>query len=329
MSSHSMNRAGVPRGVLAAMIVLACAIAAGVSAAGPARPAGPKAAAPKAVQTAKPAPAPAPADYAGETTCLACHDDRAYKGQPHGLASNPKTPAATHGCESCHGPGKAHAESGDATLILNPSKVSSQRASDQCTTCHTGRTHALWSGSQHDQRNVGCVSCHSIHAPKSAPQLKAKDQTTLCATCHRNVTNRHLRFNHMPVREGAMTCTSCHNVHGSTNVKLLKAGTTVDESCTSCHADKRGPYLWEHAPVSESCVTCHDSHGTNNERMLVSKVPFLCQRCHVTSRHPPTVYEGNLLRNSSNGNKLFGRGCVVCHQQIHGSNAPSGKALLR
>ncbi len=114
----------------------------------------------------------------------------------------------------------------------------------------------------------------------------------------------------MPVREGAMQCTSCHNVHGSSNVRLLKAGTTIDESCQTCHADKRGPYLWEHAPVAESCVTCHDPHGSNNERMLVSKPPFLCQRCHVTSRHPPTVYEGYLLNNSSNGNKISGRSCV-------------------
>jgi DmsE family decaheme c-type cytochrome len=131
------------------------------------------------------------------------------------------------------------------------------------------------------------------------------------------------------MREGAMTCASCHNVHGSTNVKLLRAGTTIDESCTSCHADKRGPYLWEHAPVSESCVTCHDPHGSNNDRMLVSKQPFLCQRCHVTSRHPPTVYEGFLLQNSQNANKIFARSCTICHQMVHGSNSPSGKALLR
>jgi hypothetical protein len=37
--------------------------------------------------------------------------------------------------------------------------------------------------------------------------------------------------------------------------------------------------------------------------MLVSKLPFLCQRCHVTSRHPPTVYDGFVLQNSSNANK--------------------------
>lgn len=275
------------------------------------------------------APGQPAAGYAGEATCLSCHSDQTYSGTPHGHAFNARTPAATLGCESCHGPGQKHAESGDPELIRRFSVIPPSEASDTCTACHNRATHALWDGSQHDQRNVSCISCHSVHAPQGNAQLRARTEMTLCATCHRNVTNRQHRFNHMPVREGAMTCTSCHNPHGSTNVRLLRAGTTVDESCTSCHADKRGPYLWEHAPVSESCVTCHDPHGSNNDRMLVSKPPFLCQRCHVTSRHPPTVYEGYILNNSQNANKVSARACLVCHQLIHGSNAPSGRAFLR
>ena len=282
-----------------------------------------------AVQTPPPAQSAAAAEYAGEDTCLGCHEDQAYKGTAHGLALNERTPMANHGCESCHGPGKAHAESGDPTLIRRFSTMSAADASATCTSCHNRTQHALWDGSQHDQRNISCVTCHSVHSPKGTPQLTAKNQTALCSTCHRSVTNRQHRFNHMPVREGAMTCTSCHNVHGSTNVRLLRAGTTIDESCTSCHTEKRGPYLWDHAPVSESCITCHDPHGSNNDRMLVSKQPFLCQRCHVTSRHPPTVYDGFVLNNSQNANKIFGRSCTACHQLVHGSNAPSGKALLR
>jgi DmsE family decaheme c-type cytochrome len=103
----------------------------------------------------------------------------------------------------------------------------------------------------------------------------------------------------------------------------------VDEACASCHAEKRGPVLWEHAPVSENCTTCHDAHGSNNDRMLVAKQPFLCQRCHVTSRHPPTIYDGTVMATSTSANKMYGRSCVVCHQNIHGSNSPSGKAFLR
>ena len=294
--------------------------------------------APILAQAAKPTAAPAQptaqkpaaqADYVGEATCVTCHTEQTYKGTAHGLAFNSRTPAATHGCESCHGPGRAHAESGDPALMTSYREMSPSEASQTCTACHNRASHALWEGSQHDQRNISCLTCHSVHAPVGPSQIKARTQVELCSTCHRNVVNRQYRYNHMPVREGSMTCSSCHNVHGSTNVRLLKAGTTIDESCTSCHADKRGPYLWEHAPVSESCITCHEPHGSNNDRMLVSKQPFLCQRCHVTSRHPPTVYEGFLLQNSQNANKIYSRSCTICHQLVHGSNAPSGKAFLR
>lgn len=298
---------------------------------------GPSAARPAAAPAAK-GPAGAPpsasqdaANYVGQDMCLTCHETLDYKGSKHGLKTSPRTPASTHGCESCHGPGKAHVDGGgDPALILNPGKMQPQRASEQCVGCHNRKEHGLWAGSQHDQRNVGCVTCHSVHKPQGPAQLKAANEPALCATCHQNVVNKQRnRFNHMPAREGKLTCSSCHNSHGSANLKLLSYGTTVDQSCASCHAEKRGPYLWEHAPVANACVTCHDPHGSNNDRMLVAKVPFLCQRCHVTSRHPPTVYDAFVLRNSQNANKITGRGCVVCHQQIHGSNAPSGKAFLR
>jgi DmsE family decaheme c-type cytochrome len=320
MQSSVRTRAG-------AVPAAACAVAwlalAGLASAGPARGDRPQE---KAVQ------APAQAEYAGSETCLTCHEDKgnAIKTGPHARAFNPRTPVATQGCESCHGPGKAHADAGgDKTKIRVISKLSGHEVSAVCTTCHDRTRHALWSGSQHEQRNVACTNCHSVHAAKGDPQLKAASEVELCGTCHRSIANKTNRYNHMPVREGKLQCSSCHNVHGSTNVRLLKVGTTVDESCTSCHAEKRGPYLWEHAPVAEACVTCHDPHGSNNDRMLVAKQPFLCQRCHVTSRHPPTVYDGWILQNSSNANKVYGRSCVVCHQMIHGSNAPSGKAFLR
>ena len=273
-------------------------------------------------------PAAAAGQYVGESTCLTCHDQH-YTGTAHGLKSNPRTPASQLGCESCHGPGKAHVDAGDATNILNFNTMKPQEASAYCVNCHDRGTHALWTGSQHDQRNVGCITCHSVHEPKGNHQLKAASEMQMCAICHQNVVNKTHRFQHMPIREGGLTCSSCHNPHGSQNVRLLKVGTTIDESCASCHAEKRGPHLWEHAPVANACVTCHDPHGSNNDRLLVAKEPFLCQRCHVTSRHPPTVYEGFLLNNSTSANKIFGRSCTVCHQQIHGSNAPSGQFFLR
>ena len=71
-------------------------------------------------QTPPKAQAPA-GEYAGEDTCLTCHDDmkKGYHDGLHGRVQNARTPRANQGCESCHGPGKAHAEAGgDANLIL-------------------------------------------------------------------------------------------------------------------------------------------------------------------------------------------------------------------
>lgn len=272
-----------------------------------------------------------PATYAGEATCLTCHEDHKYDGTAHALKTDVRTPAATHGCESCHGPGKAHADSGgDTTLIVNLAKLPPQQASNTCATCHDRGKHALWSGSQHDSRSVGCVTCHSVHAPEGPKQIKTASELTLCASCHRDKIAKLDRSGHMPLREGKMQCSTCHNPHGSTNVRLLTRGDSIAEACTSCHADKRGPYLWEHAPTRDGCVTCHDPHGSSNERMLVSKPPILCQRCHVATRHPSTIYDANLIGAGATPSvRIYARSCVTCHSAIHGSNHPSGQRFIR
>lgn len=186
----------------------------------------------------------------------------------------------------------------------------------------------MWKGSAHDTRNLTCVTCHSVHNGQSeVAELKARSANEACAVCHRVQASKMRRSAHMPLREGKMNCMSCHDPHGSTNVRLLKVGNWVNETCVSCHAEKRGPFLWDHAPVREACSTCHDPHGSNHDRMLAAKLPMLCQRCHIGTRHPSTIYDGAQL--SARSNRLIGRGCVNCHSQIHGSNSPAGNAFLR
>src|SRR5512139_2847763 len=190
---------------------------------------------------AAPVQAAAPhAAYAGADTCLTCHEDRgasiqmgahsrAYRAgtpmAPQGCTACHADTKAVMGCEGCHGPGKAHADAGgDKAKILRLGAISAKDASATCASCHFRTQHTFWEGSQHDQRNVGCTTCHSIHKAAGEKQLKAASETELCAQCHRTIVNKQLKFAHMPVREGKMSCASCHNVHGAQNVKLLKAG---------------------------------------------------------------------------------------------------------
>jgi DmsE family decaheme c-type cytochrome len=274
--------------------------------------------------------------FVGSEMCVMCHDSEgaSLSRTPHGRAADPRSPAARQSCEGCHGPGKAHVDAGGGIGvggIVNPGKLSPQQASATCTTCHNRGEHALWEGSQHDSRAVSCTTCHSVHDYKSeTKQLKEKTQAQVCASCHRDKIAKLDRSGHMPVREGKIECATCHNVHGSTNVRLLRKGDSIAEACTSCHAEKRGPFLWEHASTRDGCVTCHDPHGSSNERMLVAKPPILCQRCHVATRHPSTIYDAAVVGAGANPSiRIFARSCVTCHSAIHGSNHPSGQRFVR
>src|SRR5262245_22889223 len=312
---------GFPAGLLVTALVVAWGMAAGLAAASG-----------RASATSPPSAAQASV-LVGDETCATCHESQS-KGLHqtlHGKAQNVRTPAAKVGqsCETCHGPGQRHVDSGKKEDIRRFDAMSAREVNTACLTCHEkAGAHAQWQGSVHDARNVSCVTCHSVHTPKSEKaQLKTATASETCVTCHKPEAMRIKKSGHMPVREAKMECTSCHTPHGSTNVRMLRVGNSLNESCVSCHAEKRGPFLWEHAAGRENCASCHDPHGSNNDRMLVAKAPMLCQRCHVSSRHPATIYDATQVANGSN--RVVGRSCVNCHAQIHGSNHPAGAQFLR
>jgi DmsE family decaheme c-type cytochrome len=203
-----------------------------------------------------------------------------------------------------------------------------------CLGCHENQhsgAQAAWEGSAHARRGLKCTQCHSVHTFKSQThQLKTADASSLCYECHKTQRAQGMRTSHHPVREGLMGCESCHNPHDGSTPKMIKAD-WANELCLQCHQEKRGPFLWEHAPVRENCLNCHNPHGSQHDKLLVAKLPYLCQRCHLNTRHPGTLYDG---RNAGTtvadaSNRAIEHACKNCHQNIHGSNAPSGPYLGR
>jgi DmsE family decaheme c-type cytochrome len=302
-----------------------------VRASSPSWPVGGQNLAPVAGFSAQLPQGPPGATNIGDEACLTCHDPegQTYARSSHHFGSDPRTPAAADGCETCHGPGSVHATADDPALvpILNPKELPVDELNTLCLSCHTTSEHVLWQGSQHEARGLACTSCHSQHSSGEDTKLLIGDtQMETCGTCHRDKVAKLDRSGHMPVREGKMECSTCHNPHGSTNVRLLSTGDSVAELCTSCHAEKRGPFLWEHAPARDGCVSCHDPHGSANDRMLVARTPILCQRCHVAAQHPATIYDAGLLQTNAH---VYARSCVMCHANIHGSNHPGGSRFIR
>jgi DmsE family decaheme c-type cytochrome len=270
------------------------------------------------------------------TACQTCHDEpmKGMRGTHHtGVEGS---------CAACHGDPtehlKSNLEKGEPGPIMSLKKMKPEEVNQTCLTCHEKGHQANFAGSVHDRRKVACTSCHSVHAPKSPKgQLKTARDSETCNTCHQQIRAKTMRSSHHPVREGKMDCVSCHDPHDGSRPKMMKADWVTD-TCLTCHTEKRGPFLWEHAPVRENCALCHDPHGSNHDKLLVAKQPFLCQRCHLNTRHPGTLYDGaNTLAAAvapapgrpTLSNRSVEHACKNCHQNVHGGNAPSGPYLGR
>jgi DmsE family decaheme c-type cytochrome len=205
---------------------------------------------------------------------------------------------------------------------LNDPTHTVDELNDVCLGCHEKGDRTLWRGSTHDTRGVACVSCHTVMRNVTPRfQLAQLTEMDTCFQCHKNQRAEMWRSAHMPLREGKMTCSSCHNPHGSFGEALLKTA-TVNDTCYKCHAEKRGPFLWEHAPVRENCLNCHNPHGSMQDAMLKVSRPRLCQQCHTAADHPG---------NPGNPRAMYsiGAACSNCHVKIHGSNSPAGAAFVR
>ena len=197
-----------------------------------------------------------------------------------------------------------------------------------CLGCHSGGPRDHWAGSIHERGDLSCSDCHNPMAKFSMEGLTARQSISeTCATCHKDIRQQFNRRSHMPLPEGEMSCVDCHNPHGTLNAVLLKTD-TVNETCYQCHAEKRGPFLFEHAPVRDNCVNCHTPHGSNQHALLVAPIPMLCQQCHTHVNHPNDLMTSANIGTGTNPDwKALSRGCINCHAQIHGSNSPSGARL--
>jgi len=286
-----------------------------------------------------------PDDYVGSETCKACHEDqfKSFSETKHAkLATLGSWEGKVQGCESCHGPGSQHVEGGgDVTKIISFKDKSAKQISESCLTCHAGNEeHSKFRRSDHWRNSVGCTDCHTAHGAEShATQIgsitdagidsdykpgfgtKAMlkvSEPQLCISCHRQTKSDFSKPFHHKVLEGQMKCSDCHNAHGDFELKNARLAVGGDAACIKCHTDKKGPFVYEHLPITvEGCATCHNTHGSSNPKMLKrNQVRQLCLECHSS------IFEDDVapgVPGFHRQDNVRYQNCTICHVKIHGS----------
>jgi DmsE family decaheme c-type cytochrome len=265
--------------------------------------------------------------------CLECHSASAAKPILAVLHTRHATiGSGDTGCRACHGESPNHARQPLDNLpgvVFNRGDGAAESAANEtCQTCHARDTTAHWAASEHADGGLGCSDCHRVHERPAALTLGRVGADAGCLSCHAelraalNMPSRH------PILEGKTGCTDCHDPHGGGGEFALR-DLSVNDNCTRCHSEKRGPFLWEHQPVTEDCSLCHRAHGSVHERLLTVRGPALCQQCHAAAFHPSVPYGGESFGGTAAAVNVQGKNCLNCHGQVHGSNHPSGARLTR
>lgn len=282
----------------------------------------------------------------GDAKCTSCHDEAdspkllSIGKTRHGVTADGRTPT----CTSCHGDSEKHLNHKGSDKPPKPDRTFGkntatppQERNEACLSCHQkdSKRHN-WPGSTHETAGVACTSCHQVHNGHDNVRDK-RTQPEVCFACHKEQRTQVNKASHHPIPEGKVACSDCHNAHGSTGPKLLVKN-SINATCYTCHAEKRGPFVHNHAPVTEDCGNCHNPHGTAASSLLKTRPPFLCQQCHDTVSHignVPGVAGKVVVANPASNNlnnsvgNTQGRACLNCHTEIHGSNssANASKAL--
>lgn len=277
-------------------------------------------------------------NYVGADICTACHKEQhdKYAKTKHldlirPARSNQKVVV---GCETCHGPGKAHAdgevaannekEQNEAKKLIFSFTKDPKKSAERCLTCHqSGLNQKDFDHSPHAKLGVACSTCHTMHD-----------------TVEANI--KLVSFgNSSSARVNALTSSAVPEERRWLNNKLLKK--SQPDLCFTCHADIQAKFsLPNHHRVPEGllkCTDCHNPHGTSNRATLRLTGWETCVSCHSEKRgpfafeHSSVKVEGCIACHEPHGSvnkKLLKRTetrflCLSCHVQPQAANVPHGR----
>jgi len=197
------------------------------------------------------------------------------------------------GCESCHGPGDAHArkwrtmEKGPDPIV-NPSRLPIDRANMVCGYCHAERAEVKTGFRPGDDLFDFC----DVNGLEDEKHL------------HPDGRARELIHNFVPILEsrcGPIRCTKCHDPHGRGAPGDLHRPLHDDRMCTQCHeaigAEPEAHTRHAADSAGSRCVECHmpplqieGGHGwirdhtisiPSHENTRRFGTPNACRQCHL------------------------------------------------
>ncbi|MBI2685557.1 MAG: cytochrome c3 family protein [Acidobacteria bacterium] len=228
----------------------------------------------------------------------------------HSVNYNVQTKTVTEwnvGCEKCHGPGLTHTENPSRANIVNPARLSSNRANDVCIQCHSqgkplnnpiAGKHFDWPAGFDVTKNLGDFWELEEHKPGETTFTHFAD-----GTAHKNRMQGN-DFVQSSMYTHGVTCSSCHDPHGSpNNADLLKPASAV---CLTCHgpSSPNGPRT---ATIEQHT---HHKSGSSGNECISCHMPKIEQtiadvnvRSHTFKFIPPVMTERFKIPNP----------CTTCH----------------
>lgn len=241
--------------------------------------------------------------------CQGCHASQ-LRVESEGAGWSTTFTSLAINCESCHGPGRRHAELAErGALTAADIGLASLRtlgkdaALDVCFQCHAVK----------DQLREGFVSGDSLAQFYSIGLPALGERPLLPDGRTRTFAYQEAhRYSDCYVN-GGMTCTSCHDPHSQgyrtvTGVPL--ADRFDDRQCTSCHASKvAAPAQHTHhatGSVGSRCTSCHMPYlqqpETANPRTGVAAIGYT-RSDHSIAIPRPRADSALGVRNA----------CALCH----------------
>jgi predicted CXXCH cytochrome family protein len=171
------------------------------------------------------------------------------------------------GCESCHGPGRAHVESPETPgLAVHPARLSFERQVDLCARCHSRGEAGPAEGAPGEGFHYPCAflpgEALAARFRIVEPEIGKKTKHFWpdgASSSHHQQAHDFRRDPHFT--KGGMVCTSCHDPHQRARYGGLREDPRDNSLCLDCHTRRREDLTSHTHHRADSrgsvCIDCH------------------------------------------------------------------------